>query len=305
MPGPVLVLASLRYAWRHPWQLALALAGVALGVAVVTAVDLSIASSRIAFERAHAAVAGRATHVLRADPAGVDEVLYADLKRRKGLPVRLRSGDRGFRERFRGRRRRGPCKGPWRRSSSRRLPFVPIIAAAADRELARRASSPGPMACAVERRIRARSLGVAVGDPIRDPGRRPARTFPRGARTDRMTPDGLEAAALSDLIVMDIAAAQELFERIGGAQLGSTWLSEGRCGARSTRRRRFHRGWSFGSAGRRHEVAAADGARLRAEPAHAGDPLPRGRRCSLIYNTMTFSVVRRRSRSSASSGCSE
>ena len=44
-------LASARHAWRHPWQLLLALAGVALGVTVVTAVDLSIVSSRLAFER--------------------------------------------------------------------------------------------------------------------------------------------------------------------------------------------------------------------------------------------------------------
>ena len=39
-------LAGQRFFVRHPWQLALAILGVALGVAVVTGVDLAAGSAR-------------------------------------------------------------------------------------------------------------------------------------------------------------------------------------------------------------------------------------------------------------------
>ena len=208
MPGPVLLLASLRYAWRHPWQLALALAGVALGVAVVTAVDLSIASSRIAFERAHAAVAGRATHVLRADPAGVDEVLYADLKR-QGLPARLAPVVEGY----------VTVPGTTAPRTLRVLgvdlfaeaPFRPHLGEAeASGWLGEFLSRPDGALMSTES---ARSLGLAVGDRFTvRAGGRPHSLELLGLLDDS---GGLAEAALSDLVVMDIAAAQELFDRIG------------------------------------------------------------------------------------------
>ena len=41
--------ASLRYLLRHPWQIGLSLVGVALGVAVVVAIDLANSSAQRAF----------------------------------------------------------------------------------------------------------------------------------------------------------------------------------------------------------------------------------------------------------------
>jgi len=82
---PVLYRASFGYLMRHPWQLALALTGICVGVAVVVAVDLANDSSRRAFRMSMDAVNGEATHQIVAGPAGVDESLYVALRVDEGL----------------------------------------------------------------------------------------------------------------------------------------------------------------------------------------------------------------------------
>jgi putative ABC transport system permease protein len=77
----VLARASLRYGLRHPWQLALAALGVALGVAVVTAIDLTRASASRSFDDATESVLGRSTHQVVGGPQGVDEQVYVRLRR--------------------------------------------------------------------------------------------------------------------------------------------------------------------------------------------------------------------------------
>ena len=54
--------ASYRFLLHHPWQLGLAILGIALGVAIIVAVDLARASAKAAFERSTEAVVGKATH---------------------------------------------------------------------------------------------------------------------------------------------------------------------------------------------------------------------------------------------------
>lgn len=71
-----LAVAQLR---RRKAQSALLVASIALGVAVVVAVDLANASAMAAFRRASATVAGRATHAIVGGPTGLDERLYARL----------------------------------------------------------------------------------------------------------------------------------------------------------------------------------------------------------------------------------
>jgi putative ABC transport system permease protein len=73
--------ASARHLLRHPAQLALALLGLALGVATIVAVDIAVASSGRAFELSMEAVNGAATHEITAGPGGIDERLYAGLRR--------------------------------------------------------------------------------------------------------------------------------------------------------------------------------------------------------------------------------
>ena len=55
----VLWRASLRYLLRHPWQMGLSFVGVALGVAVVVAIDLANASAQRAFLLSTDSVVGR------------------------------------------------------------------------------------------------------------------------------------------------------------------------------------------------------------------------------------------------------
>ena len=82
---PVLYRASFGYLLRHPWQLALALMGICIGVAVIVAVDLANESSRRAFLLSMDAVTGEATHQIIAGPTGVDETLYARLRVQHGI----------------------------------------------------------------------------------------------------------------------------------------------------------------------------------------------------------------------------
>ncbi len=77
----VLARASYRSLLRHPWQVLLAALGVALGVAVVTAVDLTKASARQSLDDATASIVGRTTHQIVGGPRGLDEQLYANLRR--------------------------------------------------------------------------------------------------------------------------------------------------------------------------------------------------------------------------------
>ncbi len=72
--------ASRRHLYRHPAQLALALAGLTLGVGTIVAVDIATASARRAFELSVEAVDGPATHQIVGAGAGLDERLYVRLR---------------------------------------------------------------------------------------------------------------------------------------------------------------------------------------------------------------------------------
>jgi len=81
----VLNRASRNFLWRHPWQLALAILGIALGVAVVISIDLAMESSLNAFEQAGNAFSGAATHRIVAVDGGLDEKLYRRLRVDEGI----------------------------------------------------------------------------------------------------------------------------------------------------------------------------------------------------------------------------
>lgn len=77
----LLLRAHLRHLWQERWQALLALLGIAVGVAVVVAVDLVNASSREAMGLASARLAGTATHEIVGPGGRIDERLYAGLRR--------------------------------------------------------------------------------------------------------------------------------------------------------------------------------------------------------------------------------
>jgi putative ABC transport system permease protein len=80
MLKPLLIKTSIRYLLRHPWQIGLSMLGVALGVAVVVAIDLANTSARRAFALSTETVTGRTTHQIIGGPQqGLDEMVYRDL----------------------------------------------------------------------------------------------------------------------------------------------------------------------------------------------------------------------------------
>jgi putative ABC transport system permease protein len=79
-----LILAGLRDSIRRPAQTLLQMVGLALGVAVVVAIDLANASAQRGFEFSAQAVTGPATHRIVGGPAGLPEELYAELRVARG-----------------------------------------------------------------------------------------------------------------------------------------------------------------------------------------------------------------------------
>ena len=76
----ILLRSSRHFFLRHPWQLGLAVTGIALAVAVVVSVDLVNRSAVHSFERSTETVVGRATHQIIGGPAGLDDTLYTRMR---------------------------------------------------------------------------------------------------------------------------------------------------------------------------------------------------------------------------------
>jgi putative ABC transport system permease protein len=77
----LLTLSSLRFYRRHPWQLLLAVLGIALGVAVFLGIELANDSARRAFDASSAAALDQATHRLLPVAGLLPEARYLALKR--------------------------------------------------------------------------------------------------------------------------------------------------------------------------------------------------------------------------------
>lgn len=83
-----LALVGWRYLTGHAWQTLLMILGIALGVAVIVAVDIANASAVRAFSLSTEAIAGKATHQITGGVNGLREKVYSDLKRR-GMDVAM------------------------------------------------------------------------------------------------------------------------------------------------------------------------------------------------------------------------
>jgi len=83
-----LALVGWRYLSGHAWQTLLMILGIALGVAVIVAVDIANASAVRAFSLSTEAIAGKATHQITGGVNGLREEVYSDLKRR-GMDVAM------------------------------------------------------------------------------------------------------------------------------------------------------------------------------------------------------------------------
>lgn len=83
-PSP-LTLIALRHSTKHPIQSLLLILGVALGVAMIIAIDLANSSASQAFALSTNSIAGKATHQIVAPPEGVPSRLYEELRVEAGL----------------------------------------------------------------------------------------------------------------------------------------------------------------------------------------------------------------------------
>ena len=289
----LLVRSTLRHLGRRPWQTGLSILGVALGVAVVVAVDLANASARRAFTLAAEAVSGRATHQVVGGPGGLDERVYVRLRVDAGVrPVApIVEGDVAAPD-FPGRTFHllgiDPlADGPFRRFFERRTGDG--RGATLD-ELAALVGQPGTGLISSET---ARGLGLAPGHTlrVRVPGER---------RTIRVAGlivprDGASRQGLESLLVTDLATAQELLGLTGRLTRIDLIVPEGAGGEAVLARVRpaLPPGAEVRRAESRGEfveqITHAFDVNLRALSFLA---LLVG--MFLIYNTTTFSVVQRR-----------
>jgi len=70
-----------RYLFVHRWQSFLMVIGIALGVAVVVSIDLANASAARAFQLSTETVTGKTTHQIIGGPSSLEESLYARIRR--------------------------------------------------------------------------------------------------------------------------------------------------------------------------------------------------------------------------------
>ena len=75
----------LRRCTRNPWQQVLGILGVALGVGIVLAIDLTNASALRGFKISSQSIVNGFSHQISGGPAGIDESLYRRLRTELGL----------------------------------------------------------------------------------------------------------------------------------------------------------------------------------------------------------------------------
>src|SRR5690606_26477416 len=200
----LLARASARFYLRHPWQLALAIAGIGLGVAVFVGVELANDSARRAFDVSASTLRGAATHRLLPVGGELDERVYAELVRERGIELAAPALELDVIVHG----RRVPLLGIDPLEEVTLRPFAgPVPAGAAD--IGRLIAEPGTVLLP---RTLADALAIGPGDPIElgvEGGGRAHATV-----AGLVDPAGLDAGA-EPPIVGDIATVQEISGRYG------------------------------------------------------------------------------------------
>ena len=276
---------------RHPWQSVLMVLGIALGVAVVVAVDLANASASRAFDYSTDAVAGQATHQIVGGPQGVDEALYVEL-RRQGLAGHNGSAaapivaDYAYSAQLGGRPFQLLGVDPFAEA-----PFRNYLWAGGEVSIAGLSDTltqPGAVLISADT---AAYYGLAPTDRLElEIGGYDREAFVAGLLDPA---DDLSRRALDGLLLADIATAQELTGRLGRLDRIDLILPEDGGPVAAEIRAHLPAGAQLipvdSRAGTIEEMTAAFRLNLLALSLLA---LVVG--LFLIYNTMTFSVVQRR-----------
>jgi putative ABC transport system permease protein len=284
-----LLRAGARHLVRHPGQSALAVLGIALGVAVVVSVDLAGQSARRALSLSVEAVSGRATHQVTGGPAGLDEDVYRRLRVEAGVrpaaPVvegHVRALD------FSGRTFQLLGLDPLVEAPFR--PYLRRAAFSAPLGFARVVVEPGAV---VVTETAARELGLQPGSRLRVQAGGQTHDLAVVAEIDSTGVPGRQA--LDAVLLTDVATAQEVLGLAGRLSRIDLIVPEGPAGEQLLAR--LHQALPPGAV---VERAAARGAfidqvsRAFTESLAALSLVALLVGMFLIYNTMTFSVVRRR-----------
>lgn len=288
----LLTRSSLRYLLRHPWQFGLAVLGVTLGVAVVVSINLANASASRAFALSSEAVTGRATHQIVGGPDGIPDAVfrrlvmeagieraapvvedYVTIPSKPGEPSRtlhLLGVDPFSEAPFRGYLSGTPNRSGRDRAS---IDLGPLL------------TRPGTGVLAAGT---AAEMGLRIGDSFVV---RAGSVKKRIELAGTLEPeDENTRRALADLLVLDIAAAQEILGRTGKLDRIDLILSEGDLN-RATKI--LPPGAQIlPAAGRTRTMEEMTRAFRLNLTALSQLALVCG--LFLIYNTMTFSVVQRR-----------
>lgn len=83
--GPILWKSFFRSLFHHPWQLVFSLIGVALGVGLVVSIDLANDSAKLSFKLSTESAVGRTTHHITGSDGTVSADLYRQLRIEKGI----------------------------------------------------------------------------------------------------------------------------------------------------------------------------------------------------------------------------
>lgn len=205
----LLLRSSLRYVLRHPWQIGLAVLGVALGVAVVVAIDIANTSARRAFELSTEAVVGRATHQIVGSTPFISDSIYQTLRVQEGVSsiAPILEADVGLPD-YEGRTLHVLGVDPFAEAEFRNFTGQSGNSAMSDGE----ALLVQPRSAVLSARV-AKQLGLVRGDTlaISVAGKREYVVLATvlQARNER------DAAVLDNLLIMDIAGVQDVLHRLG------------------------------------------------------------------------------------------
>ena len=273
---------------RHPVLIGLSVLGVALGVAVVVAIDLANTSARQAFDLSTETVTGKATHQVIGAGQGVEEAVYRDLRVDMGVRAAAPVVEGFVRApAYPGRSFQVLGIDPLAEAPFR--PYTGGVDAGFDLSQFITRPQTGLMA-----RPTAVDLGLALGDTLALRVGGVERTL---TLVGLMEPgDERSARAMDNLLVVDVATAQELFDLEGRLSRIDVLIADDEHGAAMLARL---------------EAGLPDGVEIVRSTARTEtvEQMTRAFNLNLtalsllalvvgmflIYNTMTFSVVQRRS----------
>lgn len=282
----LLTRSSYRYLARQPWLMGLSILGIALGVALVVSIDVANESARRAFSLSSERVTGKATHQINATTGNLDETLYAEVRTELGIrdaaPV-----IQGYARIAKDLSRTMQILGV---DALAEAPFRSYTDSDAGFDLG---SFMGQSLTAVIAEETANLLNIALGDTL---------SVIAGGQTAVLTLAGVmkadderSAQAMADLMVVDIATAQELFRMEGEISHIDLLIPDNDSG---------------NALQERIQDSLPDGAEMIRSSARSSTVAQMTRAFELnltalsllslivgmflVYNTMTFSVVQRR-----------